>query len=305
MAAGRTAKPSRILFCSCAYYDVVPQDTKERVFHSLCQSGVSVEAVADLCGLIAGGDPRLGDWARAQSLSIVACYPRAIRWLFEAAGTPLRGERTRLFNMRTQSAEEILGEVLAGRVPTGSSAEALPGREEGWVPWFPVIDYDRCQNCKQCMNFCLFGVYGLSPEGRVQVQNPAGCKTNCPACARMCPVSAIIFPKYGESPINGDEVPALSEVKAEAPRDLRSLVQGNVYERIRRRTADRKRFSTDREDASAARPDPECPTIEALRRDLDIPDDVLTSLSPAELQRIRSQARSAGDADTQGDGRNG
>ena len=302
MTAGRTGKPSRIVFCSCAYYDIIPRETRERVFSSLHEAGVSMDAVADLCGLAAAGDARLKEWAQADSLSIVACYPRAVRWLFEAGDASLRQEQTRLFNMRTQSPEAIVGEILAGRMPAGPTAGTLPEREEGWVPWFPVIDYDRCKNCKQCMNFCLFGVYGLSPQGRVEVQNPAGCKTNCPACARMCPAGAIIFPKYGESPINGDEVQASPEAKAEAPRDLRSLLQGDMYDKIRRRTAGRKRFSTDREETPAG---PPCPTIEALRRDLGIPDDVLTSLSPAELQRIRAQARPAGDADTRGESRDG
>src|SRR5687767_1981373 len=28
-----------------------------------------------------------------------------------------------------------------------------------WKPWFPVIDYQRCTNCMQCLSFCLFEVY--------------------------------------------------------------------------------------------------------------------------------------------------
>ena len=64
---------------------------------------MNVEAVADLCGLAANRDPRLQNWAQASSLAIVACFPRAVRWLFHAAGTPLAEERVRFFNMRTQS----------------------------------------------------------------------------------------------------------------------------------------------------------------------------------------------------------
>ena len=40
-------------------------------------------------------------------------------------------------------------------------------------------------------------------EGIVHVTNPSHCKNNCPACARNCPSSAIIFPKYSKSPVNG------------------------------------------------------------------------------------------------------
>jgi NAD-dependent dihydropyrimidine dehydrogenase PreA subunit len=69
-----------------------------------------------------------------------------------------------------------------------------------------VLDYDRCVNCKQCMSFCPFGVYALSEERKVEVRTPRSCKDGCPACARMCPELAIVFPKVKETPIDGAEV---------------------------------------------------------------------------------------------------
>ena len=293
MAAGETTKQPSIIFCSCAYFDVIPRGMKERIFKTLQAAGIEMEAVADLCGLAAGHDPRLQQWAQAGSLAIVACYPRAVRWLFEAAGTPLYQD-VRFFNMRTQSPDEILAGLLGDDIPDASEEAVLPGKEEGWVPWFPVIDYDRCKNCKQCMNFCLFGTYGLSAEGQVQVQNPAGCKTNCPACARMCPAQAIIFPKYAETPINGAEVTAADAAAEKPAPDLRAMLQGNVYDRIRQRQPGQKRFSTEPQEAPAAGPDPSRPTFETLRRDLDIPPEVLAALSPAELKRIRQTAKPDG-----------
>ena len=53
----------------------------------------------------------------------------------------------------------------------------------------------------------------LKEERTIIVKNPRNCKNNCPACARVCPQKAIIFPKYEKSPINGglaDEEFALS-----------------------------------------------------------------------------------------------
>src|SRR2546428_13771536 len=44
-------------------------------------------------------------------------------------------------------------------------------RASAWKPWFPVIDYQRCTNCMQCLSFCLFDVYGVSQEGKIKVQN--------------------------------------------------------------------------------------------------------------------------------------
>jgi len=74
------------------------------------------------------------------------------------------------------------------------------------MPWFPVIDYDRCNNCKQCLSSCLFGVFGVDADDQVEVQNPDQCKTGCPSCSRVCPNVAIMFSKYDKGPANGDEV---------------------------------------------------------------------------------------------------
>src|SRR5262245_8665850 len=79
-------------------------------------------------------------------------------------------------------------------------------RHGEWKPWFPVIDYERCTNCMQCLSFCLFGVYGVDEQQRITVQTNDNCKTNCPACSRVCPEAAILFPKYKSGPINGDVV---------------------------------------------------------------------------------------------------
>jgi NAD-dependent dihydropyrimidine dehydrogenase PreA subunit len=59
-----------------------------------------------------------------------------------------------------------------------------------------VIDGSRCVQCQHCLQFCLFGVYELDAEGKVQVRNPDQCKPGCPACSRVCPHSAIMFPLY-------------------------------------------------------------------------------------------------------------
>lgn len=47
----------------------------------------------------------------------MACYPRAVRWLFSAAGTPL-AEPVRILNMRTDTPEAILDATgLAATAP--------------------------------------------------------------------------------------------------------------------------------------------------------------------------------------------
>jgi len=98
-----------------------------------------------------------------------------------------------------------------------------------WKPWFPVIDYARCTNCMQCLSFCLFDVYGVSTTGGIEVRNQDKCKTECPACSRVCPEVAIMFPKYRHGPINGEDVNT-DDIRREAMKvDISALLGGDVY----------------------------------------------------------------------------
>ncbi len=69
--------------------------------------------------------------------------------------------------------------------------------------WYPVIDYDRCTNCMECIDFCLFGVYGVDKLDRILVEQPDDCKKGCPACSRVCPENAIVFPGHKTPAIAG------------------------------------------------------------------------------------------------------
>lgn len=69
--------------------------------------------------------------------------------------------------------------------------------------WYPVIDYGRCTQCMECLDFCLFGVYDADDDGRLVVESPDNCKKGCPACSRVCPENAIIFPMHRTPAIAG------------------------------------------------------------------------------------------------------
>jgi hypothetical protein len=104
--------PRRILYCHCAYAQVVPKAVKEEVLRRLGESGVAFDAVADLCEMSARGDPALKQLAAGGDVKIAACYPRAVKWLFNAAGVPLPAEGVDVINMRTEPAEQVIEAVL-------------------------------------------------------------------------------------------------------------------------------------------------------------------------------------------------
>jgi NAD-dependent dihydropyrimidine dehydrogenase PreA subunit len=164
--------------------------------------------------------------------------------------------------------------------------EAQAPRPGGWKPWFPVIDYSRCTNCMQCLSFCLFDVYGATREGKIQVRNQDNCKTDCPACSRVCPEVAILFPKYRQGPINGDEVNA-DDLRREAMKvDISALLGGDVYALLRDRSAKAKsRFSKERDEERALKERQTCLVKLRDQMGLDIPPEVLASLpSPDEIR---------------------
>lgn len=69
--------------------------------------------------------------------------------------------------------------------------------------WFPVIDYSRCTHCMECIDFCLFGVYGIDANEKILVEQPDLCRPGCPACSRVCPENAIMFPHHSAPAIAG------------------------------------------------------------------------------------------------------
>ena len=172
-------------------------------------------------------------------------------------------------------ADAVLNLVETGR---GDQAMNQPG---AWKPWFPVIDYDRCTNCMQCLSFCLFDVYGSSDEGKIQVQNNDNCKTNCPACSRVCPEVAIMFPKYSAGPIHGGEVSEKDLSREKMKVDISSLLGGDIYSRLRDRSdAAKSRFSKERDSGKALNERKKCLT--KLVSAGDIPAEVLASLPSQE-----------------------
>lgn len=121
---------TRILYCNCTYAQVVPKEVKEAVLKSLCESGVAFDAVADLCEMSARQDPALKRLTDGGAIKIAACYPRAVKWLFAAAGAPLPIEGTEILNMRIQKSEEVVTSLLdpnlKPNLPSGKATQPTP-----------------------------------------------------------------------------------------------------------------------------------------------------------------------------------
>ena len=229
-------------------------------------SAAEVWIVDDLCGLAERRDERLVESGRVCESSstctrnlrwasgggntvVIACRERAVRALFEFAGCPLPAE-AQIINARDADPEEVVatireklgmdriwGQTPISNSPYGQAEIGVSPLLDDWPPWYPVIDSARCVQCRKCLGFCLFGVYAMEGD-KVRVANPRACKNNCPACARVCPQLAIIFPKCKDSPINGAAIREQDLARKDLKVDVEAIARsGDLYAELRKRAA--------------------------------------------------------------------
>jgi len=112
--------------------------------------------------------------------------------------------------------------------------------------WYPVIDFERCTNCLECLNFCLFGVFSVDESELLLIEQPDACRNGCPACSRICPAAAIMFPQHKDPSIAGDPQAAPQGLKL----DLSQLfggadVQGTAAAERDRALAEKQQETTE------------------------------------------------------------
>ena len=80
------------------------------------------------------------------------------------------------------------------------SDETFMGVPREKIPWFPTIDYSKCDFCMECDKFCPHQVYEQR-EGEVKlvVAHPEHCVVFCRACAKTCGPDALSFPSKPET----------------------------------------------------------------------------------------------------------
>ncbi len=205
----------KITVCACASRAFIDKAQVAKLSALAKSAGIDVSIVEDLCEICEDHPEQVK--AIAQT-TIVACHSRAVNNLMAWVGE----QNVQSLNIRNNSADQlmsILSEQSGCMVPTDEASVKKMAEEEartfaevsaypkkvGDDAWFPTLDKKACAECGKCFAFCPFGVYEKVEE-RVCVKNPHRCKNNCPSCARFCPTSAIVFPKYDKSPINGGDL---------------------------------------------------------------------------------------------------
>jgi len=185
----------KITLCTCQFYQRTPCEKITAVLAVCCRNvDVSCVIVPDLCFVAANDRNAL---ERIASCDVVlACQTRAVRAMLGDAG------HARCIDLRTESLADIFTALSLTPVDVPASEPVYDKLDSNWTPWFPVIDAGRCVHCRKCVDFCMFGVYAVEAE-KVCVIKPESCKTDCPACARICPQNAIIFPKSDDERLNG------------------------------------------------------------------------------------------------------
>ncbi|MGE5192230.1 MAG: ATP-binding protein [Deltaproteobacteria bacterium] len=124
-------------------------------------------------------------------------------------GSPAPEQLQRYLNpVGLSSTSGTAGAPAEPSIGNGNGADEVTRRR-----WYPVIDYSRCTNCMECIDFCLFGVYGVDAADRILVEQQDNCKKGCPACSRVCPENAIIFPEHKAPAIAGSDVGTAAGLK--------------------------------------------------------------------------------------------
>jgi NAD-dependent dihydropyrimidine dehydrogenase PreA subunit len=82
------------------------------------------------------------------------------------------------------------------------SEETYMGVPRKKIPWYPIVDHNKCNFCDgdpQCLKFCPHGVYGINESKKeLKVADPSNCVVFCRSCRKVCAPDALSFPSKPE-----------------------------------------------------------------------------------------------------------
>jgi len=235
------AMNKKIVFCNCGG-KLIESHRLAEISGYLEQQEITVLTVSDLCGACSTQKHETRNLLMTgDEVMMIACYPRAVKLLLNETGIDTESGTFTFVNFRDANNETIFNQIQSfkkGDISPSTHAELVS--EPEWPSWFPVIDYSRCTSCGQCADFCLFGVYEKR-DGKVLVVSPKGCKSNCPACARICPQTAIVFPKYehGGAIAGAESIDEIEEQQRQR-KDIDSILGSDIYNSLERRKLKRQ-----------------------------------------------------------------
>lgn len=70
------------------------------------------------------------------------------------------------------------------------------------IPWYPIIDKEKCTNCGKCVEYCTLGTFGYdenTEQKRVVIKKPYNCVVLCTGCDSICPTGAMSHPSIEET----------------------------------------------------------------------------------------------------------
>jgi NAD-dependent dihydropyrimidine dehydrogenase PreA subunit len=231
----------KIVFCNCGG-EIISPKRLELMQDSLSNVQAEIIKISDICGLAALNKDRLNAvFSQGNEYLLIGCYSRSMKLLLAQAHVDFTQTSIQFVNYIELADDRIMEEIASFLVSTNElhSIQEIASLSD-WPSWYPIIDSDRCTRCGQCADFCLFSVYEKADD-RVTVINPQNCKNNCPACARICPHTAIIFPKYnyGGAISGSEKIDEMAEQKRMAL-DIDNILGGNVYDALEKRKMKRR-----------------------------------------------------------------
>lgn len=190
----------KVIICNCKIEGKIKKENIDELNNFLSEKDIEITILEDLCGSIIENPKAVQNIFNNKKSTLFGCEQRAMNWLLKSVGVNGQNTQIEFRNINSDYSELINSEFETG---INKISETIKYTDKT-PPWFPIIDFDRCTHCLKCLNFCLFGVFGTDENNKLIIKAPMNCKDMCPACSRVCPEQAIIFPKHADSKLSGE-----------------------------------------------------------------------------------------------------